>query len=1406
MNMQSHTHFMPNTRRNSGVALVIVLSMIVLLSALMVTFMSRVSTEGRAAKSALQGFEAKQAAETAVNLVISQIRAGTYDKQFPERGWASQPGAIRTFMGGSDHHTYKLYSSDKMIDKGNYKPDATEAGFTASGVFDELPDGFTNMNEPIFLPVQTKNGVAYEAHFPICDPRARNADPDVDGPYLPGSSGIVKGFHSVIVNQPSKNPKRGVDGQEIPILPMNVRWLYQLRDGQLVAATGSGDALNIPNASRTNPPIARIAFWTDDESAKLNLNTSSENTYWDTPSVTSEQESGRITNTGALVNSTRNPSLALAAAQPAANEFQRFPGHPATTSLSPAMRWMFPVKKPTDDGRQYTDLQFKEAIYRLAPRIDGGIGSSMAATRNALNPADKKDYRVYVKDRLLSTVDDYFFRPDRSPVVQDGWYNVFQSVNSSTPEIAGQENAPSYDIKNPYFTAENLERMRFFLTATSRSPELNIFGLPRMSIWPVNYESVASNGSIQSRRQSGYDKLIAFCSTIAGDASNSNVGSKFYFQRENPWSATQDMSTDNARNKVLYDYMMTLVGATSPNTQVGKNHPATGGETFFKKYGEYGIGQIMTTMFDYIRTTNLVDTHNSPKDFDFPLAYTPAYGVSTSSGGIPRGHLGSGQVIPLKIPLPDGRMTKGFGRFPTISEVALVFYHDSTQSPGAGGADMTAGGKLRQDDDAWPITGGAVGVPIRCALAIEMFTPSPGFPNLAEAYAVSVQEDDNAQFTYFPEPSPAPNTPPARMKFSEKSPQINYVEVIPNRSYHGRFFMPTRGFWNQMVYEDGSNTPPPKLLSLTPTQQASPTPDDLYKVYPFISRRFVVSSNGTAPTVFKMRPGKFIIKIHPISHPVTPQLPPFNKRYLANTSEVIQEFEVDFRDAAKGDWTLPVPTAGAGFLQRTKPGDGSSNPLPGDVIRSMEIYGPAQGDYRITAAMPKVKSEYFTAVQNKGNFLSKTEMRIHNLRSSWGLKWAGAVSGKLVQNESPRSDKVAKVASKITQGVQRRDGVGDFDRGISKNTDGPFINKPDEGNTRFNFTDDFTGGGAIPYYRGGGGYEEVEATYFSPNRLVSSAVMFGSLPSGADGTGPDAVRPWETLLFSPGPLNPNKHRGSITPRDHYLLDLFHMPVVEPYAISEPLSTAGRVNINCKLAPFGYAQDPEDYKGKRHDYIERYTGVHGLITGVYQLIVPNNVGQSAHGEQPLTNANTAKMRFRHKLDPAATIRHSFAELLNSKQKNGYFKTASEICEVELLTEAQTGLGEPAYSEHPTAKTFDPKNRDNFWENQNALTGDNQRERPYAHIYPRATTKSNVFTVHVRTQSLAKSPTSDPEKWDESKDSVTGEYRGATTIERYIDPNDKAFQEVDYKDPAKKLKSLEPLYRYRIVNTKTFTVRE
>jgi hypothetical protein len=105
---------------------------------------------------------------------------------------------------------------------------------------------------------------------------------------------------------------------------------------------------------------------------------------------------------------------------------------------------------------------------------------------------------------------------------------------------------------------------------------------------------------------------------------------------------------------------------------------------------------------------------------------------------------------------------------------------------------------------------------------------------------------------------------------------------------------------------------------------------------------------------------------------------------------------------------------------------------------------------------------------------------------------------------------------------------------------------------------------------------------------------------------------------------------------------------------------------------------------------------------------------------------------------------------------------------------------------------------YW-NTRRLTGDNSRERPYATIYPRLTTKSNTYTIHVRVQSLQKNATSSPAVWDESTDAVTGEYRGYQTIERYVDPNNPDIP--DYANPLNNT-PLGAFYKTRILASKQF----
>jgi uncharacterized protein (TIGR02600 family) len=166
------------------------------------------------------------------------------------------------------------------------------------------------------------------------------------------------------------------------------------------------------------------------------------------------------------------------------------------------------------------------------------------------------------------------------------------------------------------------------------------------------------------------------------------------------------------------------------------------------------------------------------------------------------------------------------------------------------------------------------------------------------------------------------------------------------------------------------------------------------------------------------------------------------------------------------------------------------------------------------------------------------------------------------------------VARGLTEALRRDGRPGDWDQGFGNTEDGAFINKPDESNASkkyWNWGGNYHSGG---YFRRGNFDIDPDGNNHAPNRQIASAVQFGSLPTGIY-----SMRPWETLLFCPNPAGrvtdagsepqAEDHIGFSFPRDHLLLDLFWMPVTQPYAISEPFSTAGKVNMNYEILPFSY---------------------------------------------------------------------------------------------------------------------------------------------------------------------------------------------------------------------------------------------
>src|SRR5687768_2589945 len=77
-----------------GAALIITLVLLVLFAAVILSFFSQVTTESYTARTFADGLSTRQLADSAVGIVMSQVREAT---TVQNGAWASQPGMIRVY-------------------------------------------------------------------------------------------------------------------------------------------------------------------------------------------------------------------------------------------------------------------------------------------------------------------------------------------------------------------------------------------------------------------------------------------------------------------------------------------------------------------------------------------------------------------------------------------------------------------------------------------------------------------------------------------------------------------------------------------------------------------------------------------------------------------------------------------------------------------------------------------------------------------------------------------------------------------------------------------------------------------------------------------------------------------------------------------------------------------------------------------------------------------------------------------------------------------------------------------------------------------------------------------------------------------------------------------------------------
>lgn len=714
--MNAATLILKWNKRRKAMALVMVVTTVALMSMLIVAIFSVTRTEYKASESYVASRNAKQLADLAIVFTEAQLQnaQNTATGSFSRTIHATQPGMARVYKANGDFiRAHKLYSSSQMVITSGNEADI----FNSSN---QIPTNwaaaqnkvrYVDLNEPVVRPGLATGTMA--AYFPIIDPRAAFTGKNpISGRNLVAVEGFtyskttpsIEGAGGTVTYDEVVTPGDAGSDPDKMRLPMPVEWIYVLRDGTTGALDASNkfisaDSGTVPTIN--NPIIGRVAFWTDDESCKVNVNTASEPTFFAPPYFFHQRDSK------------------WAGFPPASGEYQRYPGHPATVALSSVLAAGLNLDVYAPTANKTEIVKTKDAIYRLIPKIASGGSSSGTKpfVKDDFSPANGEidvgsliDITDSRKERLFASVDEMLFA--------DGASDPDYNYSSGKGRVAAAMALPS-DSSRYIFDHDTLERSRFFLTASSRSPEFNIHGLPRIAMWPVPDESLGE------KKRTSFDSIIALCATLRSKTAGAAVANSYIFRRAQPHDSVYDVtgsssdygsSTSLARNSKLLDYLY----AEMSNLQFPQTSSLGGDANFAEKYGKDNVAQLAIMFFDYIRCTNLYDgvmargndgytawaaipgINNNPlQTAQFQGMYNARESLATSrttfteqratpaaSGNLNNGQAqlgstylsaatgvfpGHGQVSPARWQPQGGQVVQGLGRMFTISEIGFQF-------------------------------------------------------------------------------------------------------------------------------------------------------------------------------------------------------------------------------------------------------------------------------------------------------------------------------------------------------------------------------------------------------------------------------------------------------------------------------------------------------------------------------------------------------------------------------------------------------------------------------------------------------------------------------------------------------------------------------------------------------------
>ncbi len=1057
-------------RKADGMVLVMALMVIAIITVLLVALFEGATMQTRLAQgSGIIGRE-EMLADSAAALVESQIAQASTQ---PGQTWISQPGLVRTYNAtGTRAPTacYKLYSTPSL---GTMTDTSGSVSFMSADVptnWISEPALYTDLNSPD----QTASG---QTVYPIFDPSATNA---------------VQGV--------------SIDAPNTAQMP--VAWLYQLQDGTLGPAG---------NATAANPIVARLAFWTDDDTAKINVNTAGYGASWNTPRVNSSAD------------------IAAGNEQPAQGEYSAYPGHPATTSLNVVF-----------GSTNAPSLAQEQQWLGMAPRY--ASGGSQFGTQTT-TPGEIVPMAT---GHLYASLDELLFSP---------------GPTNSAPRLTNS------------ITPQQIERARFVLTAHSVAPETTLLGEPRVAIWPIADSTakttafdraIATAATVGARdyffqRNNPLNPLDDFTTNAASPPANA-VAAASNLQLFNDLVNRGNVSLPGygtaftskysgaAWTQVLLeiaDYIHAL-NAVDPSGAPFAAAGATGAGCGFvdpltTTYGSgasalslRGLGRCpmlssLTIVFyvsGFTSSTGTIDFEAAP-DNAAGAVWNANFGPGSTQWSKLNGELVRAFVIPCTF-------QPGCG-YPEVSDACkiqiqglnniTVSAHTASGATRTGGfgfpavaTSLTLGTPLKYySDRAWGGNEGPLAWMVTADALAQGQTPTYAFAGTS-AFAVPMTSTSNP---YGSSAAPSPASWPG---------------TKPPFTFNGVTLTVLISDLNGNTLQTNTVTFPAFSLSQAPTILGEADHADTVPSTPGWSTN---SACAVAPSWYMT-----------LAHRL--QTSTGSRGLIIQAGDICRSVET------AGDWRVAgaLPSVPSTLFQTHPLYNNTTANLQGgsqalnlrfaDGTSACFAPGNVSPLNNTTSACNELIGVPYAAGTNT--------VPVHDWRTSALLSPNGAtqVTPYTLFTNAPCGVPTGTQGAYLSPGV-----CGDWATGPGLAPDGAQINLPDAGTTNSPSAAYFSLNGGAPG----------APTQRTPGALVPSPVIFGSLPAGINPASPANSVPWRTLLFCPYPAANTSatpyanHPGAASPPDYLILDNFWMPVVEPYAISSCLATRGKVNLNDQIAPF-----------------------------------------------------------------------------------------------------------------------------------------------------------------------------------------------------------------------------------------------